>query len=81
LFALQNANGPSQKWIKPAANSPFDTYEEWSRRRINNLEKSVHKWWKKTTELDKRLQAAEREKEKLWEEKNALLGGDKPAER
>jgi glycosyltransferase involved in cell wall biosynthesis len=81
LFVLQNANGPSQKWIKPAANSPFDTYEEWSRRRINNLEKSVHKWWKKTTELDKRLQAAEREKEKLWEEKNALLGGDKPAER
>lgn len=73
IFALQNANGSSQKWIKPAENSPFDTYEEWSRRRIRNLERESEKWWTKCNEADRALKASEAQREALWKEKNALL--------
>lgn len=73
LFGLQNANGSAQKWIKPAANSPFDTYEEWSRRRIRTLEKESEKWWKQSVEAEQRLKEAQARMEALWREKNALM--------
>lgn len=81
LFGLQNANGSAQKWIKPAANSPFDTYEEWSRRRISTLEKEAEKWWKQSVEGEQRLREAQERTEALWREKNALLEreSDSPA--
>jgi glycosyltransferase involved in cell wall biosynthesis len=72
LFALQNANGPAQKWIKPGANSPFDEYEQWSRRRIANLEKEVRRWWEHGVGVEKRLQESEREKYAVWCEKNRI---------
>lgn len=71
LFALQNANGPAQGWIKPSANSPFDEYTDWSRRRIGNLEKEARKWWEKSVEAQKRLTDSEAEKKAIWMEKNA----------
>lgn len=70
LFCLQNANGPAQKWIKPAANSPFDEYERWSRRRIANLEQESRKWWEACVSADRRLREAEEEKHALWCRKN-----------
>ncbi|MEX0330242.1 MAG: glycosyltransferase [Puniceicoccaceae bacterium] len=72
LFCLLNANGSSQKWIKPSANSPFDEYEQWSRRRITNLEKEARKWWERTVETEKKLQQSEEEKHAVWLEKNRL---------
>ena len=72
LFCLQNANGSSQKWIKPSANSPFDEYEQWSRRRIANLEKESRKWWERSVEAEQKLQRSEEEKHALWLEKNHL---------
>lgn len=86
LFALQNANGPAQKWIKPSANSPFDEYEAWSRRRIANLEKEARRWWEHSVAVEKRLQESEKEKYAVWCEKNrieermkaAMEGGRQP---
>ena len=72
LFCLQNANGPAQTWIKPSANSPFDEYTDWSRRRIANLEKEARKWWQESVEAQKHLQNAEEEKYALWCEKNRI---------
>jgi len=72
LFCLLNANGSSQKWIKPAANSPFDEFEEWSRRRIARLEKDTHKWWEASVKAGKQLHASEDEKNRIWREKNEL---------
>ena len=66
LFNLQNANGSAQKWVKPAAESPFDEYEKWSRRRIGNLEKETKKWWERSVEADKKLTESELEKNRLW---------------
>lgn len=73
IFALQNANGSSQQWVKPADNSPFDAYEEWSRRRIRNLEKESEKWWMKCKEADRALKESEAQREALWKEKNEIL--------
>jgi hypothetical protein len=72
LFCLLNANGASQKWIKPGANSPFDEFEQWSRRRITNLEKEAKKWWERSVDTEKRLQASEKEKYEVWCEKNRI---------
>jgi glycosyltransferase involved in cell wall biosynthesis len=69
LFNLQNANGSAQKWVKPAAESPFDEFEQWSRRRIANLEKETKKWWERSVAAEKRLQASEVEKNEIWQEK------------
>lgn len=80
IFALQNANGSAQKWVKPAANSPFDTYEEWSRRRIRTLERDVEKWWKAAVSAEDRLRESERRLEALWREKNELLEKGKVGE-
>ena len=72
LFNLQNANGSAQKWVKPCSESPFDEYEQWSRRRIANLEKEAKKWWEKSTAAEQKLAGSEREKFELWTEKNRL---------
>ena len=72
LFCLLNANGSSQKWIKPCDRSPFDEYEEWSRRRMANLEKETKSWWEKSVAADKRLEVSEKEKHSLWVENNSL---------
>lgn len=72
LFNLQNANGSAQKWIKPSARSPFDEFEQWSRRRIGNLEKEAEKWWRHSVGVEERLQASEEAKHALWLEKNRL---------
>jgi glycosyltransferase involved in cell wall biosynthesis len=72
LFCLQNANGSAQKWIKPSANSPFDEYEQWSRRRIANLEKEAKRWWEHSVEVEKRLQASEEKGHAVWLEKNEI---------
>lgn len=72
LFNLQNANGPAQKWIKPSSLSPFDEFEQWSRRRIAYLEKQTEKWWQHSVSVEERLQQAEREKYDIWREKNRI---------
>jgi glycosyltransferase involved in cell wall biosynthesis len=72
LFCLQNANGSAQKWIKPSANSPFDEYEQWSRKRITNLEKEAKRWWEHSVDVEKRLQASEEKGHAVWLEKNEI---------
>jgi len=67
-----NANGSAQKWIKPSAFSPFDEYDQWSRKRIKNLEGEAKKWWETSTELDGRLKTVTGERDALWHEKNML---------
>lgn len=72
LFCLLNANGSSQKWVKPSANSPFDEYEQWSRKRIVNLEKEAKRWWEHSVSVEKRLQESEEKGHAVWLEKNRL---------
>jgi len=69
LFCLQNANGASQKWVKPSANSPFDEYEQWSRKRIAKLEIENKKWWERSVEVEAKLHQAEIERQAIWQEK------------
>jgi glycosyltransferase involved in cell wall biosynthesis len=70
LFNLQNANGSAQKWIKPCSESPFDEYEQWSRRRIANLEKEAKKWWERSVDAERRLTESEQARHAVWCEKN-----------
>jgi len=72
LFCLQNANGSSQKWIKPSANSPFDEFEQWSRRRIRYLEKEAKRWWEHSVGVEKELTQSEKERYAVWCEKNRI---------
>lgn len=72
LFNLQNANGSSQKWVKPCSESPFDEFEQWSRRRIGNLEKETRKWWEKSVEVEKRLTESEKRQYEVWCQKNEI---------
>ena len=72
LFNLQNANGSAQKWIKPCAESPFDEYERWSRRRIGNLEKEAKTWWERSVEAEKKLTESEKSRYAVWCERNEL---------
>lgn len=56
LFNLQNANGPSQAWLKPAAPSPYDERLHW-------LEDNLHKVREHRDRLEQRLQQFERDNE------------------
>lgn len=72
LYGLLNANGSSQKWLKPCGESAFDQYEEWSRSQITWLASESEKWWRKNIEAEERLQEASKEAHQLWNLKNEL---------
>ena len=75
LFGLQNANGPAQIWIKPAAPAPFDDREEWHRlehARQTEAWNQQHayskqfwddsqRWWKAYDQSQRELKAVQAE--------------------